>query len=296
MTCVRTSFKVFAFILAFAALPALASSTTSPAPAYTDNGFQQGLLNASRPRAERMKLFAHMIALANQGQVPAQDLAGTLYWRGARIHGSPVKTNLVQARKLLANAAIHGDTLAMAKLGELELAAGRLPQAMVWAQLYARYVNPMALQRGHHGGDTAYASDLIGRILKAGGKIDAATKTRVASMVNRFDKSIRRGIDAYQNKKRSGRVFLIHGPAGAPPRDIDNLNGVAEYLIGFDPDGKPVNIMVLDAFPHPELATLLREPINHVMANPNHDVTGTRYLRVPLTHNAVKYRQLRATH
>ena len=296
MNCIRTSTKVFAFFLALAAAPAMASSRTSPAPAYTDNGFQQGLLNASRPRAERMKQFAHMIALANQGQVPAQDLAGTLYWRGNKVHGSPVKTNLVQARKLLANAAIHGDTLAMAKLAELELEAGRLPQAMVWAQLYARYVNPMTLQRGQHGGDTAYASDLIGRILKAGGKIDTSTKTSVASMVHRFDKSIRRGIDAYQNKKRSGRVYLIHGPAGVPPRDIDNLNGVAEYLIGFDPDGKPVDIMILDAFPHPELAALLRDPIKHVMANPNHQVSGTRYLRVSLTHNAIKYRQLRPTH
>ncbi|HKJ95520.1 MAG TPA: hypothetical protein VKA32_07820 [Gammaproteobacteria bacterium] len=115
-------------------------------------------------------------------------------------------------------------------------------------------------------------------------------------MVQRFDKSIRRGIDAYQNKKRSGRIFLVQGQAGAPPRDIDNVSGVAEYVIGFDPDGKPLRIITLDAFPDPALAGKLRGTLDHVRANPNHDVTGTRYLRVSLTHNAMKFNQLRATH
>lgn len=275
-----------------------AAAQTAPRAHYTRNGFDPHLLSTRVPRAERMKLFAHVIALANQGQVRAQDLAGTLYWQGGRTKGSPVDRNLVQARKLLANAAIHGDVLAMAKLAELELAEGRTLQAMVWAQMYARYLDPMAMERSRRGHQAAYAASLIKRILKAGGKIDDATSRDVAALVNRFDAGIRDGIHTFASLDRRGTTFLTVQPMppGLDPGPLLNRNGVAEYMIEFDPSGAPQRIWLLAAYPDPDMGAMLRVYLDHVHANTAARGSGMRYLQVAITHNAYKFQSLRPTH
>lgn len=292
----RSKLLLLAALAWTAVFPAPAAAQSSPAPAYTENGFNPRLLDASVPAAERMKVFAGIIALANSGQVRAQDLAGTMYWQGSKIAGSPVAVNLAQARVLLANAAIHGDVLAMAKLGELELAAGRKPEAMVWAQMYARYIDPMAMQRSQRGRGSAYAANLIKRIADAGGTIDKATSANVASMVGRFDKSIRNGIHAFYAEGRHGRTYLTDAPRGLDSGEVANLNGVAEYMVAFDTEGKPVRVWVLDAFPDPTLTGTLRDYLKDIHANAVAGDSGTRYLRIHITHNAWKFRALRAVH
>ncbi len=285
-----------ALALMFFTLPNRGLAQTPPPASYTENGFTPQLLDTALPRAERMKLFANMVALANSGQVRAQDLAGTLLWLGPKVAGSPVPVNLDLARKLLANAAINGDVTAMAKLAELELAAGRPPQAMVWAQLYARYLDPLALQRQPRGRKAAYASNLIGRIQKAGGHIDDTTRTRVAAMVSRFDQRIRRGFDAMAAQRRSGKVYLTTGPMGVDPLDMLNRNGIAEYMMAFDSSGAPQRIWNLDAFPDPAMASELRHYLDHVRANTAHAGSGLRFLRVTIVHEARRGRILRPVH
>jgi hypothetical protein len=282
--------------LALILLAATGPLMAQPAPSYTENGFNPRMLDASAPRAARLKLFAQMIALANSGQVRAQDLAGTFYWQGAGIKGSPVKRDLSQARILLSNAAVHGDVMAMAKLGELELQAGRLAQAMVWAQMYARYHDPLALQRDQRGQDSAYASNLIKRITDAGGKIDKAASKHVGAMVARFDTSIRRGIDAYNKDRRTGRTRLVQDPAGVDASENVNVNGMAEYMVAFQPDGKPGKIWLLDAVPKASMDDMLRHYLDHALANSVAESEGTRYLRVSIVHNAQKFRVLRPVH
>jgi hypothetical protein len=281
-------------VLLASALSSTAIAQSGPPPAYTENGFNPHLLDSAKPKAERMKLFAHIIALANRGQVRAQDLAGTIYWQGAAITGSPVTVNLVQARKLLASAAVHGDVLAMAKMAELELGAGREPQAMVWAQLYALYLAPMLPARA--GRSDSYAANLIKRILDAGGKLDKATRGNVATMVQRFDKSIRSGIDAIHSENRNGRTFLVQQAEGADSIKTSNLNGVAEYMVGFDADGKPISIWPLDAFPDSGLSAVLHHYLKNVVANSVAKGSGTRYLRVSITHNGARSLMLRTAH
>jgi hypothetical protein len=282
--------------LAAASLPVMAATVAAPKPAYTRNGFNPRMLDASAPRVERMKLFAHIIALANHGQVRAQDLAGTMYWKGPEIAGSPVPVNLVQARKLLANAAVHGDQVAMAKLAELELAAGRTKRAMIWAQLYARYLHPIEGPRSAKY--DGFSAQLIARIEKAGGKTDQATRTGVATMVTRFDKSIRKGIDTFDHLQNHGRTFLVR-PAGADRRDspkLHKMSGIAEYMVGFDSHGKPVGVWPLDAFPDPQLGAEMRHYLNNIYANAVDSDSGVRYLRISITHQPYKFRYLRLTH
>jgi hypothetical protein len=269
-------------------------------PAYDQSGFDARLLDASVPQAERLKLFAHVIALAGQGQVRAQDLAGTMYWKGAAVAGSPVPVDLAQARLLLANAAVNGDIRAMVKLGELELQAKHVKQAMVWAQLYARYLDPEMSVRNRTGQRYAYVSGLMQRIIDAGGSVGADVAADVGNMVARYDTQIRSGIDRFRDERRSGNPRLISQPTGAPnlPPEVRNLSGVVEFMIAFDPSGAPTQNWLLACYPTASaaMAPVLRTYLDHVRANPVADGSGVRYLPVSMPFNSLKARQLRAVH
>jgi hypothetical protein len=291
MTATSRFIGVLAMLLLFA--PGLAASQE---PAYTDNGFDPRMLDAGVPKVERLQLFSRVMTLANGGQVRAQDLAGTLYWRGPLTPGSPVDQNLDQARSLLANAAVHGDVLAMAKLGELELQAGRTTQAMVWAQMYVRYLHPLESARSRSMERDAYASDLIQRIMDAGGKIDDAVRNDVVAMTTKYDGTIRDGIEAFQQERQNGRTRLIRGPFAADAPENRNLNGVAEYMQAFDASGAPGKAWLLAAYPDPKLDSVLRAYLDQVQANQVEKGAGERYLRIPVVHNARKFKALRATH
>lgn len=290
----RMFFRTLAvFGLALASLPCLSAA---PAASFDQNGFDPGMLDASVPQAQRLKRFAHVIKLAEQGQVYAMDLAGTMFWQGTAIAGSPVKTNLQQARKLLAYAAVHGDVPAMAKMGELELKAGRTQQAMIWAQLYAHYLDPTLHARQRHGRRYAYASDLMQRIMDAGGKIDDNVSKDVGNMVARYDNSIRAGILAVKQRRRSGNPRLVVQPTGNPSNDERTLNGVADFMVAFNPDGSIKQAWLLASWPTDALGKMLRPWLKYARANSVDAGAGTRYLEVPITYNSVKSRQLRATH
>lgn len=279
------------FLMTFAVVAT--ATAAGPEPAYADNGFNPRMLDASAPTAERLRLFAQMMALANQGQVPAQDLAGTLYWQGPVIDGSPVPQDLAQARTLLGNAAVHGDVIAMAKLAELELGAGQAAQAMVWAQMYARYQNPQVMQRARRGRGSAYASNLIGRAADAGIKIDDAIRTDVAAMVSRYDTSIRRGIAAFYAERRSGPTHLVKRPSGIDTVEARNVSGVAEYIVEFEASGVPGKIWLLDSLPDGGIDTIVRHYLDNVRATTVGRDAAPRYIKVSIVHNALKSRMLR---
>lgn len=279
--------------LLLTALPCLAAA---PATAYDHNGFNPRMLDASVPQAQRLKLFAHVITLAEQGQVRAQDLAGTMYWQGARVANSPIKANLDQARILLGNAAMHGDVLAMAKLSELELEAGRTRRAMIWAQLYAHYLDPMHHARERHGRRYAYASDLMQRIMDAGGKIDDTVSRDVSIQMAKYDDLIRTGIRTIKDRHRSGNPRLVMPPVGHPDVDQRTLNGVAQFMVGLDPDGNIKKVWLLASWPTDTMASMLRPWLEHAHANTVDDNAGMRYLEIPITYNSARSRQLQATH
>lgn len=158
--------------------------------------------------------------------------------------------------------------------------------------MYARYLNPMAQPRQRRGGRFAYASDLMARIIKAGGKIDDTTKKDVGAMVTRYDAMIRQGIEAFFAERRSGATHLITGPRGHDATNDININGVAEYMVAFDASGAPGKIWLLAAYPDPQMDTILRGYLDHIRANSANNGSGMRYLRIPITHNAHSYQQL----
>lgn len=250
---------------------------------YVQNGFSQGLLDPSVPLGERIKLFSKVIALANGGHVRAQELAGTLYWQGSKIAGSPVQQNLKQARILLANAAVHGDVPAMAKLAELELSAGRLQQAMIWSQLYAHYLDPVHSPRQKHGRNFAYASDLLDRIIKAGGKLDEKVSRNVNAMSRKFNTGIRDGMATFRELRRSGDTYLIRGPHRERLfGDDTHLSGVVDYMVAFNPSGKATHAWMLASYPTDAIADVVKRTVNidYARANPVSDEASMRYIRV----------------
>ncbi|HET6588369.1 MAG TPA: hypothetical protein VFG67_11450 [Oleiagrimonas sp.] len=294
----RIRCTLIALCLSLLALPglALAADGTSDGIYSQDNGFNPKMLDASVPQAERLKLFSHVIALAIQGKVRAQNLAGTMYWQGSKIQGSPIQSNLQQAHTLLANAAVHGDVLAMAKLAEMEFNSDHMQKAMIWAQLYAHYIDPTVSAREQHGSRYAYASDLISRISKAGGKIDDSVSKGVSATVARFDKPIREGISTFKQQRRSGDAYLTSFPQGKVPNELRTKSGVAEFMVAFDTSGKPGKIWLIASYPSPDFGTALRSHLDRVRANLVDDDAGMRYLLVAIPHYSVNSRQLRAHH
>ncbi|HET7300621.1 MAG TPA: hypothetical protein VFJ01_08195, partial [Oleiagrimonas sp.] len=200
------------------------------------------------------------------------------------------------AHTLLANAAVHGDVLAMAKLAEMELKAGNLQKAMIWAQLYAHYIDPTVNAREHHGHRYAYASDLIGRITKAGGKIDDTVSKGVSATVARFEKPIREGISTFKQQRRSGDAFLTAFPQVKVPKELRTKSGVAEFMVAFDTSGKPGKIWTIASYPIPGFGGAIRPYLDQLRANPVGNDVGMRYMLVAIPHYSVNFRQLRAHH
>lgn len=288
-------------LLTLLMLPCVPLAVAAPATDshYTQNGFNPRMLDSSVPQAERIKLFAQLVNLANQGQVRAQELAGTIYWQGQKTPGSPVQQNFQQARILLANASAQGDVPAMAKLSELELADGRTFQAMIWAQLYAHYLNPLKSARSTHGIGYAYAMDLIDRIIKAGGEntLNDKVARSVNALVAKFNEQIRHGIDVFKKQSRSGSTHLITGPSGPSLRgELSKLSGEADYIVAFDASGTQKGTWLIASYPTSNIATLMQSRLEHVRANPVAEGSSLRYLQVRVRLNGLKKRSLRPHH
>lgn len=288
-------------LLALLTLPCAALAAGAPATSdhYTQNGFNPRMIDTSVSQAERIKLFAQLITLANQGQARAQELAGTMYWQGQKLPGSPVQQDLKQARILLANAAIQGDVSAMAKLGELELGSGRTTEAMIWAQMYAHYLNPLKSIHATRGRNFAYATDLIDRIIKAGGKdaLNDKVSRSFNVLVVRFDKKIRQGLDAFREQARSGDPRLISFPVkDRLTGDDSKLSGQADFIVAFDASGAPTQTWLVASYPTPRIAALTRPSLETIRSNPADDGSRMRYLQLHMTLNGNKKRYLRMHH
>lgn len=185
----------------------------------------------------------------------------------------------------------------MAKLAELEFQDKQLQQAMVWAQMYTRYLRPNKPPRSRHGRRYAYPSSLIKRITDANGNVDKNKVMHdVNAMVARYDTSIRDGIQAFKSEHRSGDPHLISWPYVSVPKDKLTLSGVAEFMVAFDPAGKPGKVWQLVSFPTSGIADVLHPSLEQARVNPVAADSGTRYLLIPLTLQGAGTKEVRAKH
>ena len=218
-------------------------------------------------------------------------LLGTLYRRGDNARQPAYAPNLDKAREYLSRAALAGMLSAMAKMSVLELDAGNRFEANVWAQLHYHYWKDAPLVRDRWS--DGFSASLIARAKRGFDDADIpALNDSVGLMINNYDAKIRAGMErqgAIQvastlQPTRSDRRVLPDMPAKRP------TSGVAEYYVAFDAKGEVDRLWLLDAWPDPALARVLR-PIAmsyRVKAEPGSDPRGELAL-LPIEYNDLKF-------
>lgn len=265
-----------------------AASSANVNPAI--DGTWAQILDHDVPLADRQRLLADMEAKAAQSNDPhVLYMLGSLYHTGQRIPDSPVQQDPKKASLYLGNAAIRGSVLAMAKMAEIKLAAGQYREAMNWAQIYAHYA---LLSKQDRQQRDAYAAELVQRIMDhIGDSQMAAIMTDVNSFIATYDVDIKAGI--------SGEATLNHLHPTSPRHHfkapLDERapdSGIADFIVGFKPDGSVASVQLLDAVPRMEVAAMLREHVATltVMPAPNGDDHALRYAWVPAMLDDQRYR------
>ncbi len=210
--------------------------------------------------ATRREVFAELEARSVLDPDPSGLYQlGSLYRRGDTARERAFEKDLDKAREYLSRAALAGVLRAMAKLSVLELEARNTFEANVWAQLYHHYAKD-AVRRPERLSD-GFAASLIANAQRKldDSQIDALNDS-VGLMIGNYDAKIRAGMArmALEHERsplqptHSGPRTLLNGP----PRTPDA--GVAEFLAAFDVNGEVEKLWVLDAWPDPSLARVLR--------------------------------------
>ncbi|GAA0889945.1 hypothetical protein [Rhodanobacter soli] len=269
-----------------------AQQTSPTAPASGDAQLST-VLDPARPTAERLREFSALMQEANAGDAIAQDIAGSWYWRGHAQPGVVVEQDLTQARALLSHAAIQGRLGAMAKMAELELEAGRTFEAMLWAQVYGHY-QPLETKRAHEKAreDEDYTGFLLSRIYA---KFDRKRVAEVGTVLNAFlakyDATIRAGVEHSSDVAEHGNLHELkakdHQLHSVPLTEP----GVAEFFIVYGPDGQPVQVLPIVAYPDSShhLAAKLVAIAQRIRVN-SIKAPDLRYAVIPVTYITGKYR------
>jgi hypothetical protein len=286
----RTTALAALCCLGIAAAHAQQTSPTAPASGDVQAPI---VLDPARPTAERLRGFSALMREANAGDANAQNITGSWYWRGHAQPGVVVEQDLTQARALLSHAAIQGQLRAMAKMAELELEAGRTFEAMLWAQVYGHY-QPLATKRAHEKAheDEDYTGFLLSRIYA---KFDRKRMAEVGIALNAFlakyDATIRAGATHSNEVAEHGNLHELN------PKDYQlhpvplTEPGVAEFFIVYGPNGRPVQVLPITAYPDDShhLADKLVPIAKQIRVNPTKE-PGLRYAVIPITYVSGKYR------
>jgi len=258
------------------------------------------LLDVHTPLTERQSIFATFEKRAQDGSTSAQYVVGSLYRIGQLLPASPVPRDLDKARLYLSNAATHGRILAMAKMAEVELAAGNTLQAMVWAQTYGHY--ELLLQASTRPSE-GYLAELLQRATE---KFDKTKMPEVVNDLNAFvdnyDASVRTGVnetqddynksDAKVTSSENMHIFYSSPPVISIHSGSQRLaSGFADVLIAFKPDGSVDNSWLLDATPDAGLGKALLPLSTQASVTPQHDNAkpGLRYAWMPFVFDDERY-------
>lgn len=243
--------------------------------------------------AERIAALARLEQCASRGSMPAQDFVGSIYWMGDSLPHALVRTNLAKARLYLSNAAAQGQVIAMAKLAEIELAAGNTDSAMVWAQLFAHY---QALMPGSTAPGRGYLAELLQRIYLHFNRAHLPSVTQDANaFVASYDTAIRSSaLRNTQNSSKIARMLDPHAPHTvmfSPVTQPDMpYSCYSEYLIAFNNDGSTYGTWMLDAMPTTGCGSRLREIAMHARAAPDRDTSpGVRLILQPIVFQDQRY-------
>jgi hypothetical protein len=253
------------------------------------------LLDEATAPAERQAVFDHIKHDALAGKAGAQFIVGTLYRIGKLLPVNLVDTNIDEAKKYLSSAAGHGYVNAMATMAEIELAAHHSMEAMLWAQLYGHYKLERLDEKARPAsqGD-AYFADLLHRAEDAFDKKDKDQMQQYfGGFIAAHDADIRAGIDEqftrYSDGKTHSKVSNLHYDGEMLRMGRQKMDVLAEYVVGFGPDGTATRAWQLDALPDYIAGKELRRVAMRMKVNASDD-PDTRYAIVPLAYTFGQFR------
>jgi hypothetical protein len=192
------------------------------------------LLDVQASAADREIHLSRLKVAAGRGDAASEHLLGALFRLGPDHPANLLPQDDAQARHWLTKAALSGNFYAMSGLAEMDLAAGKSMDAMVWAQVQALFVHKFPSLYDVKGKE--YAADLIFRSYVALTRpvADSASrrKHRVPSQVPRskaWDDEILKNANAFLG---------LHGDAiGAALRE----QAIAkEQPVAYDPACPPL--------------------------------------------------------
>ncbi|WP_374603915.1 hypothetical protein [Arenimonas sp.] len=238
-----------------------------------------------------------------EGATPNQTFrAGALYRMGKAHPAALVEADLQKARDLLAKAALAGELTAMASSAELELRHGDAFSGMVWAQLYAHY-----MQVTHPSRFRTYQADLIKRGFAALPPGEE-TERRIVAYVQGFFDKYGAGIDAalastkdagasperdcrpvhevYPVERRldSHRVPLAGG-SNTIKRARLHGPGLALFRLHVAPSGEVSQALVIESLPGPAAGKGLRASALRMRFNAVAEDAPIRVVYLPMTYD-----------
>lgn len=211
-----------------------------------------------------------------------------------------VDADIEKARKLLADAALGGQLVAMASSAELELEHGDPMAAMVWGQLYAHY-----MQRENPSRTRTYQADLILRAyqsLPRGEATDREIDSLVLDFLDkhgaRIDKALaHEDTDADAAKKTcrwanevyptrlelEGNRVPLAGGAYTTRRHRLHDPGMAFFWLEITPSGEVKRAMIVETLPGPEAGRGLMRSVMKLRFNPVAEDAPLRMALLPMT-------------
>lgn len=253
------------------------------------------------PGAEPARRLATLATWEEKGPAAQEMLRlGALYRLGRAHPAALVDADLQKARDLLEQAALAGQLTAMASAAEIELRHGDAFFGMVWAQLYAHYV-----QRESPSRFNTYQADLIRRgfealppgeetereivryvdgfIARYGGQIDAALAAAKQGAVGPL--STCRPVHAvYPIERRGGsRALPLAGGNNAIRRARMYKPGLALFLLHVTPSGEVSHAFVIESLPGPATAEGLLASVQRLRFNPVADDAPVRITLMPMS-------------
>lgn len=240
------------------------------------------------PAAQKTSALAALRNMAQNGNRAAQFAMGSLYMWGPRHPAALTPRDDAKAATYMSNAAIQGNTDAMAAMAEIELRTHHPVSALVWAlaDYYFR-------EHGKHKPQSYTA----GLILRTREGLTAAQRKQAVTDANRF-------IAQYGASILAPRPGFAPEPATcsiketfrpwvyfADPADGMPHGGVGWYLYAVDARGRPLRHVAINEFPSWRLRRTFALNVRKMRFSPAPACPQpVRYALVPFHFNNRHYR------
>ena len=298
-----TLVRILAALLLLSIGNVLAAGQPDAGKSATDNKFESRiLLDPDQGLPRQLEEAKRVKVAADAGDALAQYLLGTLYRLGKSHPARVFERDDDNAAKYLSNAAINGEVFAMAGMAELELRRKRLPQARLWAQVFARYEAVYVAAIGGNPNPNrhqAYAAFLIGRIDPQRVRAEATDKQLredFSVFLQNYDTQIRAALAALKHPVQSAnnkpqeelhRLGSLQMDVPMPRMLEQGMDspGDAIFFLGVNAKGRIEKLLVIDSLPDQVFAAGLARSVRRSRFNTAKVDTPLRWAQIQMMYD-----------